>query len=132
MPAGAERIINVKVKPIKVGPFEHAATVTMLAGSKSRTIVREPKLKVEQTATTGKVLKGQPVQFRITISNPGDGPARNVLVQARLSPGLRVDSGGTSPQNLFELPPSTSSPTIGSCSTSWRPTRSSRATRRAR
>ena len=74
----------------------------MLAGGKSRTIVREPKLKVEQTATSGKVLKGQPVQFKITISNPGDGPARNVVVQAKLSPGLRHESGEPNDQNLFE------------------------------
>ena len=74
----------------------------MLAGSKSRTTVREPKLKVEQTATSGKVLKGQPVTFKITISNPGDGPARNVVVQAKLSPGLRHESGEPNDQNLFE------------------------------
>ena len=74
----------------------------MLAGGKSRTIVREPKLKVEQTATSGKVLKGQPVQFKIAISNPGDGPARNVVVQAKLSPGLKHESGEPNDQNLFE------------------------------
>jgi uncharacterized repeat protein (TIGR01451 family) len=100
LPAGSERVINVKVKPIRVGPFEHAATVTMLAGGKSRTVVREPKLKVEQNATTGTVLKGQPVQFKIAISNPGTGPARNVIVQAKLSPGLKHETG----ESLLELP----------------------------
>jgi uncharacterized repeat protein (TIGR01451 family) len=74
----------------------------MLAGGKSRTIVREPKLKVEQTAPTGNVLKGQPVQFKITVTNPGTGPARNVIVQAKLSPGLRHESGEPNDQNLFE------------------------------
>ncbi len=102
VPAGSEKKILVRVKTIKVGEFDHAATVTMLAGSKSRTTVREPKLKVEQTATSGKVLKGQPVTFKITISNPGDGPARNVVVQAKLSPGLRHESGEPNDQNLFE------------------------------
>jgi uncharacterized repeat protein (TIGR01451 family) len=102
VPAGSEKVILVKVKPTKVGAFDHAATVTMLAGGKARTIVREPKLKVEQTATSGKVLKGQPVQFKITLSNPGDGPARNVVVQAKLSPGLKHESGEPNDQNLFE------------------------------
>jgi uncharacterized repeat protein (TIGR01451 family) len=102
VPAGSEKKISVRVKTIKTGEFDHAATVTMLAGSKSRTTVREPKLKVEQTATSGKVLKGQPVTFKITISNPGDGPARNVVVQAKLSPGLRHESGEPNDQNLFE------------------------------
>ena len=101
VPAGAERQILVRVKPIKVGPFDHAATVTMLAGGKSRTIVREPKLKVEQEASTGNVLKGQSVHFKITISNPGTGPARNVVVQAKLSPGLK-HSDEPNDQNLFE------------------------------
>lgn len=105
VPASSEQVIIVKVKPFKVGPFDHAATVTMQAGGKSRTIVREPKLKVEQVTTSGKVLKGQPVHFKITISNPGDGPARRVVVQAKLSPGLRVDSGSSSNQNVFDVEP---------------------------
>ncbi len=102
VPAGSERVILVKVKTVKAGPFEHAATVSMLAGGKSRTIVREPKLKVELSATPGKMLKGQPVQFKIAVSNPGDGPARNVVIQAKLSPGLRHEGGEPNDQNLFE------------------------------
>ena len=105
VPAGSERTILLKVKPTRTGAFEHAATVSMLAGGKSRTQVREPKLKVEQTATSGKVLKGQRVQFKIAISNPGDGPARDVVVQAKLSPGLRheAESGGPVERDqLFE------------------------------
>jgi uncharacterized repeat protein (TIGR01451 family) len=102
IPAGSERVITLSVKPVKIGAFDHAATVTMLVGGKSRTMVREPKLKVEQTATSGTILKGQPVQFKISVSNPGDGPARNVTVQAKLSPGLRHASGDPNDQNLFE------------------------------
>jgi uncharacterized repeat protein (TIGR01451 family) len=102
VPSGTERVIFVKIKPIKPVPFDHAATVTMQAGSKSRTIVREPKLKVEQKATSGKVLKGQPVQFVTTVTNPGTGPARNVIIQAKLSPGLKESSGTPNDQNLFE------------------------------
>ena len=48
------------------------------------------------------MLKGRPVQFQITIVNQGDGPARNVTVQAKLSPGLRHESGEPADQNLFE------------------------------
>ncbi len=102
VPAGSERVITVHVKPTKVGSFDHAATVSMLAGGKSRTMVREPKLKVEQSVAATKVLKGQPVHFKIAVSNPGDGPARNVTVQAKLSPGLRHESAEPNAQNLFE------------------------------
>ena len=100
--AGSEKTIALVVKPMKTGAYDHAATVTLMAGGKSRTLVREPKLKVEQTVGTSKVLLGQPVQFKITVSNPGDGPARNVVVTARLSPGLRHESVEPSEQNLLE------------------------------
>jgi uncharacterized repeat protein (TIGR01451 family) len=106
LPAGSERVISIRVKPTKTGPFDHAATVKFETGCKSRTRVLEPKLKVDIIAnpTVGKVLKGQSVEFRITITNTGDGPARNVAIQAKLSPGLRHESGGRSEeQMLYEL-----------------------------
>lgn len=102
VPAGSERVVSLSVKPTGTGSFDHAATVTMAAGARARTTVREPKIKVEQSANTSKVLRGQPVSFKIAITNPGDGPARNVTVQAKLSPGLRHESGEPNEQNLFE------------------------------
>jgi uncharacterized repeat protein (TIGR01451 family) len=102
VPAGAERTILVNVTPVKVGSFDHAATVRMMAGGRATTLVREPKLKVEQTVSASKVLKGHSVQFRISVSNPGDGPARNVTVSAKLSSGLRSDSGTPNEQNILE------------------------------
>lgn len=102
IPAGSERTITLSVKPTRTGPFEHAATLSLKAGARASTQVREPKLKVEQSVNIPKVLKGQPVQFRIVVSNPGDGPARNVTVQAKLSGGLRHESGVGNDQNLFE------------------------------
>ena len=102
VPPGADRQITLSVQPNATGAFDHAATVTMAAGARSQTLVREPKLKVEMSSNSGKVLKGQPVTFKIAIRNPGDGPARNVTVQARLSTGLREASGEPNSQNLFE------------------------------
>lgn len=101
--AGGRQEITLKVKPIKVGLFEHAATVSMRAGAKTSTQVYQPKLKVVQNVTTAKVLKGQTVSSRITVSNTGDGVARNVVIQAKLSPGLRAGGVDSSDQNLFEL-----------------------------
>jgi uncharacterized repeat protein (TIGR01451 family) len=103
LPAAAEKVITLRVKPTKLAPFEHAATVTVQGGSRSRTIVRQPKLKVELTGTpSNKVLRGRQVRFQVAVSNPGDGPARSVTVLARLSPGLRHESGDPNDQNLFE------------------------------
>ena len=83
-------MISIKVKPTKTGPFDHTATVRFETGCKSRTRVLEPKLKVDVIVnpTVGKVLKGQPVEFRVAVTNTGDGPARNVSIQAKLSEGL--------------------------------------------
>jgi uncharacterized repeat protein (TIGR01451 family) len=104
--AGSERTISVKVKPTKTGPFDHAATVKFETGCRSRTRVLEPKLKVDVVSnpTTAKVLKGQPVEFKVTVTNLGDGRARNVAIQAKLSPGLRHDAASKSDDPvLYEL-----------------------------
>ncbi len=106
LPAGSDRVILLKVKPTKVGAFDHAATVTFQAGSKATSRVLRPRLKVEvvQNPTDGKVLKNKTAEFRIAITNTGDGPARNVIVHAKLSPGLRHDSSERNEDNSFELP----------------------------
>jgi uncharacterized repeat protein (TIGR01451 family) len=106
LPAGQDKVITIKVKPTKTGPFEHAATVRFETGCKSRTRVLEPKLKVDIIAnpTVGKVLKGQQVEFNVSIQNTGDGVARNVAIQAKLSPGLKHESGPRGEeQMLYEL-----------------------------
>ena len=103
--AGSERVITVSVKPMKTGAFEHAATVIMKAGGRSRTMVHEPKLKLELLPATNKALRGRPVEFKIAITNTGDGPARQVVVQAKLSTGLRHEAGESNDQNVFEQEP---------------------------
>ena len=106
LPGGSDRVITIKVKPTKTGPFDHAATVRFETGCKSRTTVLEPRLKVDIIAnpTVGKVLKGQQVEFNVSIQNTGDGPARNVAIQAKLSPGLKHESGPRGEeQMLYEL-----------------------------
>jgi uncharacterized repeat protein (TIGR01451 family) len=107
LPAASERIILLKVKPTKAGgSLDHAATVTFQAGSKATSRVLRPRLKLEvvQTPAEGKVLKNKTAEFRIAITNTGDGPARNVAVQAKLSPGLRHETGERNDDNSFELP----------------------------
>jgi len=80
--------------------------VTFQAGSKATSRVLRPMLKLEvvQTPTEGKVLKNKTAEFRISVTNSGNGPARNVTVQAKLSPGLRHDTGERNDDNSFELP----------------------------
>ncbi len=103
LPAGSENVITVKVKPVKTGPFDHAATVWFQVASKSRSQVFKPLLKVDQTPSAVNVLKGQPVSFKIAVTNIGDGPARNVTIRAKLSPGFRHGSGEKSDEQTLEL-----------------------------
>jgi uncharacterized repeat protein (TIGR01451 family) len=106
LPAGSDRVLTIRVKPTQTGPFDHAATVRFETGCRSRTLVREPRLKVDVVAnpTVGKVLKGQSVEFKVNVTNTGDGPARNVSIQAKLTAGLRHESGQRGEeQMLYEL-----------------------------
>jgi uncharacterized repeat protein (TIGR01451 family) len=103
LPAGSEHVITIKVKPVKTGPFDHGATALFKIGSKSRTLVLQPRLKVEQTVSPAKVLKGQQVEFKVRVTNVGDGPARDVRIQAKLTPGLRHGSGERGDEQTLEL-----------------------------
>src|SRR5262249_41305262 len=62
--------------------FVHFASVASL-----RVKVREQKLVVKTTAAD-KVMVGDTTAFTITVSNPGDGNADQVRIQALLSEGL--------------------------------------------
>ena len=106
VPHGTPRVITMQVVPTQVAPLDHAATVTFRAGSKARTQVLEPKLRVEvtQAPSIPTVLKGKQTEFRISVTNVGDGPARGVLVLAKLSPGLKHESGESNDQNSFDIP----------------------------
>ena len=107
VPAGKEQRIKLIVKATKkLGSIDHAPMVTMMTGGRARMVIREPKLRVEQRASTSQALKGEPIRFDITITNTGDGPARDVKVTAKLGPGLRFENGGQVVLKLADLEPS--------------------------
>ena len=103
--AGAEWQVVLKVVAKEARACEHAATVTARAGSRANATVQEPKLKVEAQATPGRLLKGGRVTFNIAVHNPGTGPARDVIVQAKLSGGLRLGNEEVVEQTIAELKP---------------------------
>jgi uncharacterized repeat protein (TIGR01451 family) len=103
--AGGEWVVVLKVVATSTKACEHAATVTAKTGSRANTIVQEPKLKVEATSSPGRVLKGEQVTFQIAVQNTGTGPARNVIVQAKLSSGLRLGSDDIVEQTISEIGP---------------------------
>jgi uncharacterized repeat protein (TIGR01451 family) len=103
--AGGDWVIVLKVMAKEAKACEHAATVTAKAGSRANAHVQEPKLKVEATATPGRLLMGKQVTFTIAVRNPGTGPARNVIVQAKLSNGLRLGNDDVVEQTIAEIKP---------------------------
>ncbi len=103
--AGSEQIISLRVRPEHVGTIDHTSLVLLQVGARSHTTIQEPMLHVEQVVTPAKVLKGQPVEFRITVSNPGTGPARNVTVQAKLSSGLKANGDEIVEQTIAVIQP---------------------------
>ena len=88
-----ERTFEVTAEPIQKGPLTHFATVSALGGSKSRTIVREPKLRVIAKADVDRELRGRQVSFKITVVNDGDSPATDVKLLAHLTKGLKNSKG---------------------------------------
>ena len=100
---GQERALVVTAIPRKTGDLDHAPTVSLRMGSKSRTMVKQPKLKVEiAQGETGKVLKGRPVTFNVRVTNNGTGPAKGVVLHADLSSGLKHDEGSSLIVNFKE------------------------------
>jgi uncharacterized repeat protein (TIGR01451 family) len=98
LPAGTEKTLRLDVIPERIGNYDHIATVSALTAAKAASVVREPKLKVEQTVSSSRVLKGRQVRFDITVTNTGTGPAQGVVVRSELSSGLRHPQG-----NVLEL-----------------------------
>jgi uncharacterized repeat protein (TIGR01451 family) len=102
--AGKDSVITLQVEPVKTGAFEHGASVWFQTGSQSKARVYQPKLKVELKPSALKVLKGHAVEFKVLVTNVGDGPARDVTVTAKLSPGLRHGSGGRGSDEMVTEP----------------------------
>jgi uncharacterized repeat protein (TIGR01451 family) len=98
LPAGTEKTLRLDVIPERIGNYDHIATVSALTAAKAASVVREPKLKVEQTVSSSRVLKGRQVRFDITVTNTGTGPAQGVVIRSELSSGLKHPQG-----NVLEL-----------------------------
>ena len=99
LPPKSQKVIKVDVRFLAEGEFDHAVTVHLQAGARTRTLARKPELKLEVRPDRPEILKGNRVAFNITVSNNGTYPAENVVVLAELPPGLEHPSG-----KALELP----------------------------
>jgi uncharacterized repeat protein (TIGR01451 family) len=77
---GTEKRINIKLKPTKPGEIGSVAQMTFATRSSMRTRVTQPVLEISHR-TKPQVLIGDDVMFDVVVTNRGDGPAKNVLIQ---------------------------------------------------
>jgi uncharacterized repeat protein (TIGR01451 family) len=97
--AKQEKTVQLKLVAETRGDLTPQAFVHFASVAALRVKVREPKLVVKANALE-KVMIGDMTAFTITVSNPGDGNADQVRIQAMLSEGLENVRG---PKVDFEI-----------------------------
>jgi uncharacterized repeat protein (TIGR01451 family) len=99
-----ERVLHLKLKADAKGDMMPQAWVTFTGSAAIRLRVREPKLMVK-IQSPEKVLVGDATQFTLVISNPGDGSADAVKINAQLSEGLEHARGNKLDFEIGSLAP---------------------------
>lgn len=89
---GVEKRINVKLKPTRAGEIGSVAQYTFAARSSMRTRVTQPVLEITHR-TAPQVLIGGDVLFDVIVTNKGDGPAKDVLIQEDVPSQLNFREG---------------------------------------
>jgi len=94
--AGRSQEFSLKTRASRTGSFEHTATAKgagglSAEGSTCSTIVRKPNLKLEKTGRD-KVYAGRDIKYTITVSNVGDGIARDAVLEDTLPSNATFES----------------------------------------
>lgn len=102
LPPGQTHTVQTVYKALRPGPVTSCAAVVTEEGLRDEkchtTQVTTPALKVALTAPPSAAV-GVPVTYQITVTNPGSGPATNVLLNAAFDAGLEHESKAN-PLNL--------------------------------
>ncbi|MHC4423257.1 MAG: COG1361 family protein [Planctomycetota bacterium] len=92
---GQSRQFSVTLKASKTGEYVSRAVATSAAGLKAQsettTAVRQPVLAISKTGPAWRYL-GRPIAYEITVTNKGDGPAKNLVVEDQLPAGVKFVS----------------------------------------
>ena len=84
--------IKVKMLPSQRGALAATAQVQFTGAAQSSFVVREPLLGLDMEGPQ-KVMVGDPASHSVTISNPGNGIAKNVKLEAIIPAGLEHSRG---------------------------------------
>jgi len=90
--AGESRRFSIKLRATKTGAYVNKAIATSAAGLKAEseatlTNVRQPILTIVKDGPKRQYL-GRPVKYEITVTNTGDGPARDTMIEDIVPAGV--------------------------------------------
>ncbi|GIW81534.1 MAG: hypothetical protein KatS3mg105_3341 [Gemmatales bacterium] len=95
LPPGQAHTIQVIFRAERPGQVQNCATATtdegFTAESCATTVITAPQLTVNKTGPATGIV-GMPITYQITVSNPGNGPATNVVLNDSFDPGLEHES----------------------------------------
>lgn len=92
VPPGQEVSVELEVLPLEEGESGSVAEVHFAAPAGARFRVTKPELELRILAPE-QVLVGMPAELTLRVSNPGSGPASQVVVEAHLPDGLTHPAG---------------------------------------
>jgi len=90
--AGQSRQFSSQLRATKTGIYVNKAMVTSASGIVAESIptvtnVRQPKLRIVKTGPQRQYL-GRPLAYEIMVSNEGDGPAKNTIIEDTIPTGV--------------------------------------------
>ena len=90
--AGQSQHFSSQLRATRTGTYVNKAMVSSASGLVAESIptvtnVRQPKLKIVKTGPKRQYL-GRPLAYEIMISNEGDGPAKNTIVEETIPAGV--------------------------------------------
>ncbi len=92
LPAGKSQVYTINTKATKTGRFTNTATASAFgnlgAKASTTTVVRSPNLKITKTGPAMRFL-GRPINYKITVTNTGNGEARNTIVEDVIPAGAK-------------------------------------------
>ena len=104
LPPGQEVSIEMEILPLQEGEVGSVAEVVFATAAGARSRVTKPELELRVLAPET-VLIGSPANLTLKISNPGSGPAAQVVVEAYLPRGLTHPAGSAIMYEVGPLAP---------------------------
>lgn len=104
LPAGTEHRFKIELQPQEEVEITGKATVTYSTATGWATRITRPQLAVKKTGPERAVI-GDSFPFKIDVSNPGTGPATNVVIRDQLPAGLQHSQGDYIEADIGTLAP---------------------------